>query len=478
MGPLFLSAVLVGLLHLHRRALVLGLFAHPLVVGPAVGLVEGDVGIGIIVAVALSLWWERPGSGPNPASMGSGVGTAVGTIIGVHAADRGGMGGLLVESFSACLLALLVAPAAAWTEEALRRRVLGPPVGAEAVADGPRPLRVDPVDGTPWPLLRYHALDMGLIVTLVVLGSWTGALLLDAVLASGRESVARWSPWLSAVLVSSGLGAAIGTRHPRFTPIRPIPDLVAPTDGGPSPYPPGAVSAWVRSVLAEGGEGDPALARRAIAWALSAWPGRSRDTVVPPVHRALLPAVIGAAGYELHRGRSGAQPDFGRLDDAASFADGVFWGELRLAVVVGGLLSLNFLGPSACFAILLGGASLELLVRTWGFRQGAQRGPAAVAELLALPWARLAFACRTATLLAAIPIALFIVWLPYQLPSQVEPHFPVPWAGTVAVGPVAAYSFKMAPFLLGIAGARWPRPLLLAASWAALLGTGLLIAPL
>lgn len=449
-----------GLLHLHRRALFGGLFAHPLLVGPVVGWLGGDTSIGMIVGAALALLWERPGrrvDGPDP---GGGVAAAIGTTVAITASTRLGLGGLLVESFVGALVCLPWAFVAGVGERQARRFV-GRRHGGSVLSL----------------LLRYHALDLGVVAGVIVLGVVLSDFLLGAAYAWDQHAIMRWSPWLSGVLLSAGLGAAIADRHPRDASGR-RPSLPLPGGSETAAPPPGALTALVRSFLAEGAGGDPVLARAGAAWAMAAWPtqgviGGQSDTW-PTAHRVVLPSVVAAAGHLLHRGRTDevtellARP----LVELDRFADGAFWPELRLLVVIGGLVLLNGIGPAGLFALMLAYVCTESLVRLWGFRQGLIHGARGVDELLGLPWLRFALGCRAASLVAAVPVALFVVWLPYQLPSQELCLFPIPGGRTAVVGLFAAWALKMAPFLIGIVGSRWSIWALIPVAWAAEIGLG------
>jgi hypothetical protein len=127
---------------------------------------------------------------------------------------------------------------------------------------------------------------------------------------------------------------------------------------------------------------------------------------------------------------------------------------LRVLAVVAGLLVVNVLGLPGMWVLLLGFAWLE-----WGARLLGWAGPRAAARD-SFPWRSAAIAARGAMLLLAIPVSLFIAWIPWQLPSQEGSSFPfaAPWA--IPVGIVGHALLVPGLLIIGILGAQrlWPLP--------------------
>lgn len=429
----------------------MGLFAHPVVIGPLVGLLIGDVGIGTIVGVALASAFEAHEPDQERAGSGAGIAAASGTAVAGWLSDRGGMGGLLVESFAGALLALLWCSLLGGVWRAARRRhertaVLGQGLSPQALRSS---------------LRRFHLFDIGAVAaavfTVTLAAGATGAWLW----ANASEAVRAFAPWWSGVVLCVGLGRMMGSRHPRQSGDRPPRQSSSWTvEGATVP-----TSVGLRALLAEGAEPRSALARASWIFALDpvlgplGAPGaaiRSRLLDLPlRAHSAALPAVLGASAALVRAERlEDAEKALAEYASTETFVDARFWDELRSVVIIGGLLVLNVVGPVAMWAVLLGLAAFDLFVRLVGFRAGARSGPAGVEDLLNLPWRRWALLLRGALLLCAIPAALFVVWLPYQLPSQDRCAFPLPLS-TVEVAPTWAVAFKMIPLLLATSLPAW-----------------------
>lgn len=457
------AAILTATLHLHRRAVGQGLFAHPLIVAPAVGLMAGDVGIGVIVGVALATPFEEIEHERDGGARGAGVAAGAGTAVALWLSDRIGLGGLLIESFSGAFFS--------WFFVAL----LGPLLSAaRARAAASLPLHAGEDDGAIGRRLRwFHAQDVAAVASMTsmvaLVGGCAAALTFDL-----RPSWIRHYPaWWTGLLLCIGLGRMMGSRHPREVPER---TALAP---GPSEGSPVPTAVGLRALLAEGSDPGSSLARASWVFALgpataSRTPEARRELrgwlLMLPLraHSALLPAVLGAAAGALGKGADEQARTIllGHVD-AGPTPDRTFWVELRRTVIVGGLLVLNVVGPLGLWAVLLGLAALDLLVRLWGFRAAVRHGALGVDELVAVPWGRMARGLRGTLLLLAIPAALFVVWLPYQLPSQLIAQFPAPW-GVVGVPERWAVAFKLIPLVLATARPSWPVPVQLVLAWAAL----------